>query len=246
MTDLRFAVPRCWSEGDSNRRSLLDLLLLGTVRNPLVFGTAVPMNRVGENFAVRLFGNDHVESPASGLSVKMRSAKRTGSSNPLRSSNEAPANRCVLWDPRPIRSKPRRSRCERANQSRFRHPSPRGGAGIGHTGHKGHGRGRSRHAEVPAPTSGLGGIIGASMRRAATRPSAGTEGGGRRSGRCIWPASRCRECGKAGGVVAAEEVDHILPKVRGGRDDENNLQSLCKSHHSQKTAREVGFARGIP
>jgi len=49
----------------------------------------------------------------------------------------------------------------------------------------------------------------------------------------------CRECGKAGMVVAAEEVDHLVPKVRGGTDEDDNLQSLCRHHHSQKTAREV-------
>jgi 5-methylcytosine-specific restriction endonuclease McrA len=38
---------------------------------------------------------------------------------------------------------------------------------------------------------------------------------------------------------ASEEVDHIVPKKQGGTDDESNLQSLCKPHHSAKTAREV-------
>jgi 5-methylcytosine-specific restriction enzyme A len=49
----------------------------------------------------------------------------------------------------------------------------------------------------------------------------------------------CRECGKEDKVVAAQEIDHIVPKARGGTDDEDNLQSLCRHHHSQKTAREV-------
>jgi 5-methylcytosine-specific restriction protein A len=38
------------------------------------------------------------------------------------------------------------------------------------------------------------------------------------------------------------EVDHVVPRAEGGSDDSNNLQALCKSHHSQKTARETGFA----
>jgi hypothetical protein len=60
--DRRFAVRRWWSRGDSNCRSLLGLLLMGDGRNPLVFGTAVPMDRVGENFSVRFFfWNDGVE-----------------------------------------------------------------------------------------------------------------------------------------------------------------------------------------
>ncbi len=43
----------------------------------------------------------------------------------------------------------------------------------------------------------------------------------------------CVMCGKA-----AREVDHILPREDGGTDDQENLQSLCKSCHSKKTNRE--------
>ena len=38
----------------------------------------------------------------------------------------------------------------------------------------------------------------------------------------------------------ANEVDHIVSKRRGGSDDEENFQSLCKTCHSRKTAREDG------
>ncbi len=34
------------------------------------------------------------------------------------------------------------------------------------------------------------------------------------------------------------EVDHIIPKREGGRDTFRNLQALCKTHHSRKTAQE--------
>ena len=44
-----------------------------------------------------------------------------------------------------------------------------------------------------------------------------------------------------GAVVAAYEVDHIVPLSRGGGNDWDNLQALCKSCHSRKTARESGF-----
>lgn len=47
---------------------------------------------------------------------------------------------------------------------------------------------------------------------------------------------------RAAGVqaVAATEVDHITPRRGGGSDDPSNLQSLCKSCHSKKTATEDG------
>jgi len=45
----------------------------------------------------------------------------------------------------------------------------------------------------------------------------------------------CRMCGAPG-----SHVDHILPKAKGGPDDETNLQTLCAAHHSMKTAREDG------
>ena len=41
-------------------------------------------------------------------------------------------------------------------------------------------------------------------------------------------------------VVATNEVDHILPRERGGTDETSNLQALCKQCHSHKTAVEDG------
>jgi len=37
-----------------------------------------------------------------------------------------------------------------------------------------------------------------------------------------------------------DEVDHVVPKARGGADDESNWQPLCQTHHSAKTCREDG------
>lgn len=34
------------------------------------------------------------------------------------------------------------------------------------------------------------------------------------------------------------DVDHIVPRSRGGSDDERNLQPLCGACHKSKTARE--------
>lgn len=46
---------------------------------------------------------------------------------------------------------------------------------------------------------------------------------------------RCQGCGRSGWL----EVDHIRPLSRGGDHfDLGNLQALCKSCHSRKTARE--------
>lgn len=42
----------------------------------------------------------------------------------------------------------------------------------------------------------------------------------------------CVHCG-----AQATQVDHITPLRRGGTNDEGNLQSLCHSCHSKKTAR---------
>jgi 5-methylcytosine-specific restriction enzyme A len=48
----------------------------------------------------------------------------------------------------------------------------------------------------------------------------------------------CQHCIKQGRSVVANEVDHIVPKHRGGTDDHANLQSLCIECHTAKTARE--------
>ena len=53
----------------------------------------------------------------------------------------------------------------------------------------------------------------------------------------------CQSCAKQGIVRLACDVDHIVPKAEGGTDEECNLQSLCKSCHSEKTKQES--ARGV-
>jgi 5-methylcytosine-specific restriction protein A len=53
----------------------------------------------------------------------------------------------------------------------------------------------------------------------------------------------CVMCAKQGRAIPARDVDHIKP-FKGKHDplrlDLDNLQSLCQSHHSEKTARENG------
>lgn len=45
----------------------------------------------------------------------------------------------------------------------------------------------------------------------------------------------CQACRRA----TATDVDHITPKVQGGTDEAENLQSLCHACHSRKTAGET-------
>ena len=52
----------------------------------------------------------------------------------------------------------------------------------------------------------------------------------------------CEKCLDARKKVRAMDVDHRVPKARGGSDDPSNLMSLCHAHHSAKTAsRDGGF-----
>jgi len=49
----------------------------------------------------------------------------------------------------------------------------------------------------------------------------------------------CEECLKHGKFIKAEMVDHIVPIKQGGdKFSPNNLQSLCWSCHSRKSAKE--------
>jgi 5-methylcytosine-specific restriction protein A len=53
----------------------------------------------------------------------------------------------------------------------------------------------------------------------------------------------CVDCLAKGEYTAATEVDHDVPH-RGDRRlfwDDSNWRSRCTSHHSAKTAREVGY-----
>lgn len=76
------------------------------------------------------------------------------------------------------------------------------------------------------------------------RPSAARRGYGR-----TWQKIRrvilardpvCQACGRR----ASEEVDHVLALASGGTNAFDNLQGLCKSCHSTKTATTDGGLRG--
>lgn len=44
----------------------------------------------------------------------------------------------------------------------------------------------------------------------------------------------CVVCGEA-----ANHVDHIIPRSRGGSDDMDNLQAMCQTHNLKKGARTI-------
>jgi 5-methylcytosine-specific restriction enzyme A len=86
--------------------------------------------------------------------------------------------------------------------------------------------------------------VTAKSRHDATRPTAAQRGYGH-----AWRKTReqvlseeplCRRCSEAGKVVAATDVDHEVPKRRGGTEDRSNLVPLCHACHSAKTCREDG------
>ena len=54
----------------------------------------------------------------------------------------------------------------------------------------------------------------------------------------------CRPCAQAGRATAAQHVDHIVPKAKGGTDDMDNLQPICVACHDEKTEAEAAEAQG--
>lgn len=50
----------------------------------------------------------------------------------------------------------------------------------------------------------------------------------------------CQPCLRAGRVTPATEVDHVMPKAKGGTDDMANLAAICHKCHAEKTIRENG------
>ena len=60
----------------------------------------------------------------------------------------------------------------------------------------------------------------------------------------------CERCQSRGRTRIAVEVDHIVPRWRGGDDSDANLQALCQDCHAEKTrldlSRQGVGADGIP
>lgn len=76
-----------------------------------------------------------------------------------------------------------------------------------------------------------------------TRPSSAVRGYGhahrKRRAFVLKRDPLCVECLKEGVVRAATEADHTIPLSEGGEDSVDNMQGLCKTHHSRKTARSA-------
>lgn len=53
----------------------------------------------------------------------------------------------------------------------------------------------------------------------------------------------CLTCLREGVTTAAYAVDHVIPKTKGGTDDETNLASICRPCHSTKSAAEAKRGR---
>lgn len=51
----------------------------------------------------------------------------------------------------------------------------------------------------------------------------------------------CQQCKREGIIALGNQVDHIVPKAKGGTDDPANLEVLCKRHHDEKTTRDQGY-----
>lgn len=50
----------------------------------------------------------------------------------------------------------------------------------------------------------------------------------------------CQPCLAEGRIHTANEVDHRIPKAKGGTDDDDNLQAINHDCHVAKTTRENG------
>jgi 5-methylcytosine-specific restriction protein A len=51
---------------------------------------------------------------------------------------------------------------------------------------------------------------------------------------------QCTECTQLGRLLIATEIDHIVPKAKGGTDDLDNLQAISAECHQRKTLAENG------
>jgi 5-methylcytosine-specific restriction protein A len=51
----------------------------------------------------------------------------------------------------------------------------------------------------------------------------------------------CYLCEAKGQLTIAKEVDHIVPLIKGGTDDEAHLRGVCIDCHQEKTRQDMGW-----
>lgn len=51
---------------------------------------------------------------------------------------------------------------------------------------------------------------------------------------------QCKRCAADGRITPANEVDHIVPKAKGGTDDDDNLQAINHECHERKSLDDRG------
>jgi 5-methylcytosine-specific restriction protein A len=54
----------------------------------------------------------------------------------------------------------------------------------------------------------------------------------------------CQNCQRNGRTSVGHEVDHIIPLWKGGTDDDDNKELLCRECHKTKSAREAAERAG--
>jgi 5-methylcytosine-specific restriction enzyme A len=82
------------------------------------------------------------------------------------------------------------------------------------------------------------------LRDESARPNAAARGYCSRSWKSLRQAAlirdawQCQDCGRVCGEKREAQVDHVIPKAKGGADELGNLRTLCIRCHTSKTNAE--------
>lgn len=55
----------------------------------------------------------------------------------------------------------------------------------------------------------------------------------------------CQPCKREGRTTAAREVDHVIPRSKGGQMVDSNAEAICTECHEAKTAADEGYAQRV-